>query len=299
MTRDTCQEIVMTDANETTHLHDDDSLALPRQLLGGMAGATGDAAARMPAVAAQPAKADPYADPVNPGLPKRDVTLDLTRAALLVTDPQIDFLSPKGAAWSAFGESITEHNTVPNLRRLFVAAKQMKIPVVISPHYYYPHDHRWDFAAPGEALMHTLHMFDRRDPLSLEGFANSGADWMPEYKDLLQDGETIFCSPHKIAGPQTTDVIFQLRKKKVDQVILAGMAANFCVESHLRDLVEHGFEVAVVKDATAGSKLPEGDAYLAALINFRWFANALWTTDVAIARMMVVSSTAGSRRGIE
>ncbi len=49
------------------------------------------------------------------------------------------------------------------------------------------------------------------------------------------------------------------------------MAANFCVESHLRDFVEHGFEVAVVRDATAGSKLPEGDAYMAALVNFRWF----------------------------
>jgi nicotinamidase-related amidase len=63
------------------------------------------------------------------------------------------------------------------------------------------------------------------------------------------------------------------------------MAANFCVESHLRDFVEKGFEVAVVRDATAGSKLPEGDAYLAALVNFRWFANALWTTDEAADRL--------------
>ncbi len=63
------------------------------------------------------------------------------------------------------------------------------------------------------------------------------------------------------------------------------MAANFCVESHLRDLVEKGFEVAVVRDATAGSKLPEGDAYLAALINFRWFANDLWTASQALEKL--------------
>ncbi|WP_119681261.1 cysteine hydrolase [Indioceanicola profundi] len=230
-------------------------------------------------------RTDPYADPANPVLPQLDMTLDLSRTALVVTDPQIDFLSPAGASWGAFGESITEHNTVANLLRLFQAAKQVEIPVVISPHYYYPHDHDWDFAAPGEALMHKLRMFDRRDPLSLEGFANSGADWMPEYKDLIQDGRTIVCSPHKIAGPQTNDVLFQLRKKKVDQVILAGMAANFCVESHLRDFVEHGFEVAVVRDATAASKVPEGDGYLAALTNFRWLANALWTTNTAVARL--------------
>ncbi|WP_271898436.1 isochorismatase family protein, partial [Candidatus Phyllobacterium onerii] len=99
------------------------------------------------------------------------------------------------------------------------------------------------------------------------------------------DGETIVCSSHKIAGPQTNDVIFQLRKKKIDKVILAGMAANFCVESHLRDFVEHGFEVAVVRDATAGSKLPEGDAYRAALVNFRWFANAVWTTATTVEKL--------------
>jgi pimeloyl-ACP methyl ester carboxylesterase len=37
------------------------------------------------------------------------------------------------------------------------------MPVVISPHCYYPHDHRWNFAAPGQSLMHKLHMFDRPD----------------------------------------------------------------------------------------------------------------------------------------
>lgn len=236
----------------------------------------------------------PYADPENPTLPKRDMVLDLARTALLVTDPQIDFLSPDGVAWGAFGESITEHRTVPNLGRLFAAAKRAGIPVVVSPHYYYPQDHRWDFAAPGEALMHRLGMFHRQDPLSLEGFAHSGADWMPEYRDLIQDGRTIVCSPHKIAGPQTNDALFQLRKRSVDQVILAGMAANFCVESHLRDLVEHGFEVAVVRDATAASKLPEGDGYLAALVNFRWLANALWTTDEAIARLVPADGEARS-----
>jgi nicotinamidase-related amidase len=226
-----------------------------------------------------------YADPPNPVLPDVGMELDLSRTALLVTDPQIDFLSPRGAAWGVFGESITEHGTVENLGRLFEASKRAGIPVVISPHYYYPFDHRWNFAATGETLMHKLRMFDRRDPLSLEGFDGSGADWMPEYKSLIQDGQTIVCSPHKIAGPQTNDVVFQLRKRRIDQVILAGMAANFCVESHLRDLVEKGFEVAVVRDATAASKIPEGDGYLAALTNFRWLASAVWYTDDVLARL--------------
>ncbi len=56
------------------------------------------------------------------------------------------------------------------------------------------------------------------------------------------------------------------------------MSANLCVESHLRELLEQGFKVAVVKDATAGAKVPEGDGYAAAVVNFRFIANAVMTT---------------------
>ncbi len=72
--------------------------------------------------------------------------------------------------------------------------------------------------------------------------------------------------------------------KGIVQVVLAGMSANLCVESHLRSLLEGGFEVAVVRDATAAAILPEGDGYLAALTNFRFMANAVWTTAQAVDR---------------
>jgi nicotinamidase-related amidase len=133
--------------------------------------------------------------------------------------------------------------------------------------------------------MHEIGMFDRKGPLTLEGLEGSGADFMPEYKPYILDGKTIICSPHKVYGPEANDLILQLRKQRVDQVILAGMSANLCVESHLRELLEQGFEVAVVRDATAAAKVPEGDGYLAAIINFRNIANALWTTDEAIAQL--------------
>jgi len=63
------------------------------------------------------------------------------------------------------------------------------------------------------------------------------------------------------------------------------MSANLCVEAHLRELLEQGFEIAVIKDATAAAQIPEGDGYLSALINFRFLANAVWTTDEVIARL--------------
>ena len=69
----------------------------------------------------------------------------------------------------------------------------------------------------------------------------------------------------------------------LDQVVLAGMSANLCTQAHMHELLEQGFEVAVVKDGTAAAQIPEGDGYLAALINFRFMANAVWTTDQAVS----------------
>ena len=211
--------------------------------------------------------------------------LDLSRAALVVTDPQIDFLSPDGVTWGVVGKSVTEHNTVNNIETLFKAAKAADITVAVSPHYYYPTDHGWKFEGALEKLMHKIGMFDRAGPLNIDGFEGSGADWMPQYKQYIEDGKTIVTSPHKVYGNDTNDLSLQLRKRGVDQVILSGMSANLCTESHMRELLEQGFEVAVVKDATAAAIIPEGDGYLAALTNFRYMANAVWSTDEAVAQI--------------
>ena len=64
------------------------------------------------------------------------------------------------------------------------------------------------------------------------------------------------------------------------------MSANLCVESHLRDLLEQGFEVAVVKDATAAAQTPDIDGYAAAVTNFRFLASTVWTTDQARTAMI-------------
>lgn len=226
-----------------------------------------------------------YADPEDAALPASTMQLDATRAAFVVIDPQVDFMSEVGRSWSVVKESVTEQNLVPNLIRLFGAAKRAGVVVAVSPHYYYSHDHKWEFAGPAEVLQHQLGMFDRAGPLNLDGFAGSGADYLPSLRPFIEDGETIVCSPHKLYGPASNDLVLQLRKRRVDQVILGGMAANLCVESHLRHLIEMGFEVAVVRDAVAAPKVPEGDGYLAALINFRYLANALWTTDETIKRL--------------
>jgi len=215
-------------------------------------------------------------------LPDPGVTIVPGRTALLITDPQNDFLSPKGVAWGVVGKSVTENNTVENIDSLFEAAKANDMPVFVSPHYYYPADHGWHFEGALEALMHNIHMFDREDALSLEGFEGSGADFLEQYKKYINDGETVVSSPHKIYGPETNDLVLQLRKRGIDKVILGGMSANLCTESHMRELLEQGFEVAVVSDATAAAIVEEGNGYESALVNFRFIANTVWTTEEAV-----------------
>lgn len=229
--------------------------------------------------------ANPYSDPVNPALTKGSMKLDPSRAALVVIDPQNDFMSPNGAAWSVLGKSVIGNQVVPHLDQLFAAAKQAGMVVAISPHHYYKWDHEWKVQGPLEVFQHQHGIFDRKGPYTLDGFEGSGADFLPQYKKYIEDGKTIIASPHKLYGPQVNDLTFQLRKQGVSQIILAGMLSNICVESHLREFLEEGFEVAVVRDAVAAPILPEGDGNLSALINFRYMANGLWTTDEATKMM--------------
>ncbi len=124
---------------------------------------------------------------VNAELPDPGMEIVPGRTALLITDPQNDFLSPKGVTWGVVGRSVTENNTVENIETLV----------------------------------------------------------------------------------------------KIEKVILGGMSANLCTESHMRELMEQGFEVAVVSDATAAAQLPEGDGYEATLVNFRFIANTVWDAKEA------------------
>ena len=207
-------------------------------------------------------------------------------SAVVFIDPQNDVLSEKGANWLAVGASVTENGTVENMARIFEAAKANGYEVFISPHYFYPTDSGWKMNGPLEADEFRTRSFARTGPLSLAEFPNSGADWLDRFKPYIDDGKTIVVSPHKVFGPQTNDLVLQLRKRGVGKIILGGMLANMCVESHMRELLEQGFEVAVVKDATAGPRHPVwGDGYQAAMINYRFLAHAVLSTQEVIDAM--------------
>ena len=111
--------------------------------------------------------------------------VNASNTALVITDPQNDFLSPKGVTWGMVGDSVAQNKTVEHIEDLFKAAKERGINVFISPHYYYPTDHGWAFEGTLEKAMHDIKMFDRKDALSLNGFEGSGADWLERYKSYI------------------------------------------------------------------------------------------------------------------
>jgi len=146
-------------------------------------------------------------------LPDQKFDIDQS-TAIVITDPQNDFLSPDGVTWGVVGESVRKNNTVENIETLFKLAEENGIKVFISPHYYYEHDHKWQFEGALEKLMHNINMFDRGDQLNKENFEGSGADWLAQYKKYIDKDFVTIVGPHKIFGPEQNDLSLQMRKQK-------------------------------------------------------------------------------------
>lgn len=230
----------------------------------------------------------------KPQLPVPGFQVEAGRTAILVTDPQNDFLHPDGVAWGAVKNTVLGNKTIENLTTLMKLAVETDTLLVISPHYYYPTDHGWKFEGTLEKLMHDLHMYDRPSALSLNGFEGSGADFLDAFKPYINHKKTIVCGAHKVFGPENNDVVLQLQKQRIEKVILAGMAANLCVESHLRELLERGFECAVAADATGTVQVPGLDGMEAALVNFTMLSSEVLTTKEVVKRVKAAASSAGN-----
>jgi nicotinamidase-related amidase len=131
-----------------------------------------------------------YAEPHNPALPNSGFVFDLKHAALVITDPQIDFLSPDGVSWPVFGDSVRDNDTVTHIGELFEAAKLAGMTVAVSPHYFYPTDAQWLFGDPLERFMGSVGMLGRQGAYMTDGFAGSGADFLPAYSHHIHDGHS-------------------------------------------------------------------------------------------------------------
>ena len=201
-----------------------------------------------------------------------DVSITADSTALLITDPQVDFLKPESVVWDEIEGTVEDNDVVDRLETLRDAAREGDVPVFYSPHYYEDDEYdSWEHLNTIDEMMFDARMFD---------VGGDGADFVPE---LEPDDNTFVLSPHKqLSGFWSNDVNTQLRQRGIDTVVLAGMSGNLCVESHLRDAVENGYETVAVTDATAAAG---EDALEAAKTNFEFVAHETATTDEVAERL--------------
>lgn len=199
--------------------------------------------------------------------------------AIVITDPQNDFLSPGGRGYHLTKVNIKQNNTLANLELLLSTARSKDYQLFVSPHFIYPHDYDWQFTGNEQEMLISLRVYQKLNQYSPP---TPEADYVPTLAPYIWDKTTVIATPHKVASPQTNDLVYQLRQRRKEQVILAGVLSNVCVESHMRDLIENGFKTAVVYDATA--TISENDFH-AAVTNYRAFSSATWTTREAISNM--------------
>ncbi|MGD1836508.1 MAG: cysteine hydrolase family protein [Nitrososphaeraceae archaeon] len=199
-------------------------------------------------------------------------SIDKNKTALVIVDPQNDFLSEGGAVWDLVGEEVVQNNVVENLVKLRNAATEAGIPIFYSPHYYTEYEYKnWKHPNHIDEIMFERKMF-------LKG--TWGAEFHP---DLQPNENTFVLSPHKgLSNFWAGDINIQLRQQDIQNIILAGMSSNLCVESHLRDAIENSYDVIAIKDATAGAG---PDSTPAALHNFGFIATEVTTTDDIIERL--------------
>ena len=205
-------------------------------------------------------------------MPKETVEINLEETAILITDPQNDFISKGGAAWPLVGAEVISSKVVEHQVQLREAAKAVGIRVFYSPHMYTKMDYaNWTSLNGIDKIMFKTKMF-------LKG--TWGHDFHP---DMKPDDNTVVMNPHKgLSNFWTGDAALQLRQYGVKTLIVTGMSANLCVESHSRDAIENGFDVIIVADATAGAG---PHATKAALVNYEFLAHEVVTTNQIIKRL--------------
>lgn len=213
------------------------------------------------------------------GATDKSLLLDKAHTAVVITDPQNEFLREDGKLFKLLAENLKDLGTIDNIEKLMSTSKKSGVALAVDPLVYAALDANWTHAGALQRQLLDMKALYRESLNNPKGFEGSGADFYDRYKPYINDGKTIIAAPHKMYGPESNDLIYQLRSRGIDTVILAGMVANLCVDSHMRSLMENGFKVYVVKDAVAA---PGADAYKAALVNYSMIANGVLTTEEAV-----------------
>jgi ureidoacrylate peracid hydrolase len=200
------------------------------------------------------------------------VTYEKQITALLVVDPYNDFISEGGKIWPRIKAIAEANNCVQHMLQVLNAAREAKLRVFyVMHHRYRAGDYEtWKYIAPiqKDAWMHK----------SFE-YGTWGGEIRPEFEP--KPAEIVATEHWCSSGFANTDLDLQLKKHGIHQLIVIGLIAHTCVEATVRFAAELGYEVTVVKDATADYS--DEMMHAALDINMPNYASAIVTTKEAIS----------------
>lgn len=187
--------------------------------------------------------------------------------ALLVIDPYNDFISEGGKVWNRLKTVAEANSCVPNMLQVLQAARQAGLRVFFAPHRRYrPGDYEtWKYTAPVQKAAWSRKTFE---------YGTWGGEFRSEFAPL--PGEIVAFEHWCSSGFANTDLDLQLKKHGIQQLIVIGLIAHTCVEATVRFAAELGYEVTMVKDATADYSDVEMRAALD--VNIPNYASAIVTT---------------------
>jgi ureidoacrylate peracid hydrolase len=198
---------------------------------------------------------------------KMKLTYDKEITALLVIDPYNDFISEGGKIWDRLKNVAEANQCVPNMLRVLDAARKVGLRVFYALHRRYrPGDYEtWRYIAPIQKAAWGRKSFEYG---TWGGEIRQGFE--PKSGDIVATEH--WCS----SGFASTDLDLQLKKHGIHRLIVIGLIAHTCIEATVRFAAELGYEVTVVKDATADYSDEEMHAALD--INIPNYASAIVTT---------------------
>lgn len=191
--------------------------------------------------------------------------------ALLVIDPYNDFISEGGKIWDRIKAVAEANHCVANMLQVLNAARQAKLRVFYAMHRRYrPGDYEnWKFIAPIQRAAWTHKSFE---------YGTWGGEFRSEFQP--ESGEIVVAEHWCSSGFANTDLDLQLKRYGIHQLIVIGLIAHTCIEATVRFAAELGYEVTVVRDATAD--YTDEMMHAALDINLPNYANAIVTTTEII-----------------
>ena len=192
--------------------------------------------------------------------------------ALLVIDPYNDFISEGGKLWHSIRAVAEANDCVAHMLQILNAARKTQLRVFFALHRRYrPGDYEtWKYIAPVQKAAWDRKTFE---------YGTWGGEIRPEF--LPKPGEIVAAEHWCSSGFANTDLDLQLKKHGIHQLIVIGLIAHTCVEATVRFAVELGYEVTVVRDATADYS---DEAMHAALgVNLPNYASAILRTEEIVA----------------